>query len=790
MTERAERLLKTIHALNDAGVRRTEFYPLAYASLKTTRGEPIELRRAKAEAYILDNASLTVLPDELITGTAAAFFPVCEDIPTVEEQEAKAVEVLEDYLKHRADRDKTAVVAGIRTFEANFTTKKSRWALMSRVYHDASITYDELQRLIAVMAERYAGTLEKYEIGRELERAFKLDYGKEVRAEIDALPWFAANHLSLDYGAMLHEGFGSRIARIKAELEKADSDFYRGQLIVAEAGSRFFRRYAETVRAFAIDAEPVRKAELTVIAERLDRLATEPAESFADGVQFTWMLQVMMTLLWGSALSFGRFDQYLSDLYIHDIESGVLTEEEAYDLLCCFWIKVNEPRMRTVQSLTIGGVTPDGRDGVNPLTFLCLRVIRDVQLPYPNVGARINEKNPESYRDAVIDCMRTGAGQPMLMNDAVWVPNFMRMGYTEAIANEYFNMGCVEVMIPGKQPNFGITEPIAFPMLFERLFERFKGREDSLDTYEAFRDAYFEQMEFEIDADYAEALEKQQDKFGKCYDPFGSMLVEGCHENGKDMFQGGAALGTHWSFYAYGLGTAADTLNAIRQCVYEDKRFTLKQLSDILRADFEGYEAERRILSSCHKYGNDEDDVDVVARSILSHFDDRVMALNRADSREKYVTSLFGYFFHVYHGEITGATANGRKRGEPFSDSMGPSQGQDVSGPTAMLNSVLKLDHGGVTGGYALNIKLMPSMLKGDVGRVALKTLMFAYIEDGGPQIQINFADAETLKKAKVEPAKYRNVIVRIGGYCEYFVNLDAALQDEIITRTMHEMEQ
>ena len=181
--------------------------------------------------------------------------------------------------------------------------------------------------------------------------------------------------------------------------------------------------------------------------------------------------------------------------------------------------------------------------------------------------------------------------------------------------------------------------------------------------------------------------------------------------------------------------------------------------------------------------------MDILARRILSTFDDQVFSFNRPGSRDKFVSTLFGYFFHIYHGEITGATPNGRRRGETLSDSMGPSQGKDVGGPTMMLNSVLSLDHSTVTGGYALNVKINPELVKSATGLDALHTLLKAYIAGGGPQVQFNFVDADTLKRAKAEPQRYRNLIVRIGGYCEYFVNLDGALQDEIITRTIHGLE-
>ena len=794
MTERIQSMRKNIDRLNDAGVRATLFYQLAYQSLVSTRGDSVQIRRAKAQAYLLDHAPLAVLPHELIAGSMVGLCPVMDIVPSYETQRQKAIEIIEDYLRNRQQAQQTTASDrnSVKTFEADFTTKKSRWALMSRVHHDADITFQDLQRLIADMRDRFKDRdIEKYEIGRELERSFKIDYGKEVRNEIDSLPWFAANHLSLSYGRIIKQGFAALIAEIDGKLAYALTDaqreYFTGAKIVAEACSRFITRYAGQLRQHGESEPQPRGLELRQMAEICDNIARQPAGSFREAVQFVWMLHIMASICWGSALSFGRFDQYMYEYYQNDITERAITRDEAREVLCCMWLKVNEPKMRTVQSLTLGGVTPEGNDAANPLTELCLEVVRDMKLPYPNVGLRINKKNPDWLYDKAVDSIKAGGGQPMIMNDEVWIANLRKLGYADKYANDYYNMGCVEIMVPGKQPNWGVTDPIAFPMLFEEVFAKYRAGETALDSFAAFRQAYMAVLRDAVMADKHEADSKASQMFGKCYDPLASLMTDGCLETGRDMFQGGSEIGTHWSFYAYGLGTAADSMTAIKKHVYDEKRFTISQMADILERNFDGHEDVRLWLDNrTSHYGNDLDDVDALAGDILSGFDNMVMELNSADSRDKYVTTLFGYFFHIYHGEITGATANGRRRGEAFSDSMGPSQGKDTGGPTKMLNSVLKLDHGGVTGGYALNLKINPDLVKNKAGTVALTALIKAYMADGGPQLQVYFVDAETLKQAKAEPEKYRNLIVRIGGYCEYFVNLDAALQDEIITRTVH----
>jgi formate C-acetyltransferase len=410
-----------------------------------------------------------------------------------------------------------------------------------------------------------------------------------------------------------------------------------------------------------------------------------------------------------------------------------------------------------------------------------------MKLPYPNVGVRLNRKNPEWLYDKVVDSIKAGGGQPMMMNDDVFIENLIKLGYEAKYANDYFNMGCVEIMIPGKQPNWFPTESISFPMMFEKVFKKYRAKELKLENFDAFREAYNNELIAAVMLDKCEADARMKALSGKSYDPFASLMIDGCLENGKDMFQGGAELGISWGIYSYGLGTAADSMAAIKKFVYDDKKFSIDQMADILERNFEGAETIRLFLENkTPHYGNDNDEVDYLAKDILNVLDDTVLEFNSRDNPNKYVTTLFGYFSHIYHGEITGATANGRRKGEAFSDSMGPAQGKDVNGPASVLNSVLKLDHKGVTGGYALNLKVNPDLVRTEQGTKALKSLIKSYFADKGPQLQIYFVDVEALKAAKVEPEKYRNVIVRVGGYCEYFVNLDTTLQDEIISRTVH----
>ena len=799
MNQRIRNLKENIQKLNDEGVRKTYLYQYVEESLKMTEGEPAQIRRAKAFANVLDRVKQVVLPYETITGTMLGMCPVYEEVMTKEGQEIYADQIIGNYLeKKKQNQDFDGSIqfgeGYAKSFEDEFTSKKSRWSLMSRVHHDASVEFKDLQDLISAMQKKYEDQdVEPYEIGRELERAFKIPYNSEMKKAYNDLPWFLGNHLNLNYGKMIGKGFEKLIEEIQKYKKETDNpekeEYYESALIAAEASSRFIRRYAETLRDYpnqcGLSIE--RRAEIEEMADICEKISCKPAESFREAVQLTWMLHIIANIQGGSALSFARIDQYLYPYYQRDLERKRIDAQEAKELLSCLWLKVNEPKMRTVQSVTLGGITPDGENAANELTKICLETAGDVKMPYPNVGLRVNPVNPSWIFEEAVKTAKAGCGQPQLLNDEVWISNMKKLGYSQADANDYYNMGCVEIMVPGKQPNWGVTEAIAFPVLIERIMEKWNNDHRKVETFDDFMNLYFEEMDFAIEGDYREAIEKKKTMKGQCYDPYSSMLIDGCLENGRDMLQGGSECPMHWSVYAYGIGTAADSLCAVKKFIFEEKRVTMEEMYDALKNNFEGYEELQGMLQNkTPAYGNGIAEVDTIADKILGYFTKSVMDLNKKSDGDKFVSTLFGYFFHIYHGEIAGATPDGRRKGEPFSDSMGPNQGRDVKGPTRLMNSVLYLNDDLVTGGYALNFKINPSFLNEEKGRQSIVHLLKAYIENGGPQVQIYTTNMDDLKDAQIHPEKHRDLIVRVGGYCEFFVNLDKVLQTEIIQRTLY----
>ncbi len=797
MNKRIENLKTYIQDLNQ-GVREKNLYEYVGESLKQTEGEPVQIRRAKAFQNVMERTPQLVFPYELITGTMLGQCPLKKDVLSKEDQKKKAIETMEAYLDEKKRNIAVDEIVydeeHIKSFEESFQSKKSRWSLMARVYQDSSVPYDDLQDLIAQMKEIYEPQgLEAYEVGRELERAFKIEYEGDNKKRFDDLPYFIGNHISLNYERIIKVGLAATRDRIQNLLDACEDEkkkeYYQAALITANATIAFIHRYADTVRSLSEDTliTQVRSKELKRMADILDTIAENKASNFYEATQLMWMLHIIANIQGGSALSLARIDQYLYPFYKKDLEKGEITEEFAKDLLSCVWLKVNEPRMRTVESATLGGIDREGNDAANDLTRICLQVAADVKVPYPNIGLRINKKNPDWLYDESILTTASGAGQPMLLNDEIWIESLKKLGFSQEDANDYYNMGCVELEVPGKQPSYGVCEAIAFSVLIEEVMRKYKEGIYQIDTYEDYFEAYKKELDLAIEADYEEAVGKRNMMKDRCYDPYSSMLIDGCLESGTDMLQGGSELPTEWSVYAYGIGTAADSLYAVKKVVFEDKAMTLDHLNDVLDANFEGYEAERRLLADCGEhYGNDQSDVDEVANQVLDHFTKQVDSLNHRGMGDVFVSTLFGYFFHIYHGEIAKATPNGRKKGEPFSDSMGPSQGKDVNGPTRLLNSVLALDSGKITGAFALSFKMNSSFFSDETGRKAMKDLLKTYIEAGGPQIQVYTTNAEDLKDAMVNPDKHRDLIVRVGGYCEFFVDLDRTLQKEILSRTIY----
>jgi pyruvate-formate lyase len=810
MTQRIIAMRDQTQKLNDAGLRQTLLYRNLSASLKNTVGQPRPIRHAKAFAYHLDHVDLPVYPADQIAGSITGMWPVDEERSALpyEYFRDEAQRVLEEYL-NLSKQGKTPTVYkmrgtafedGVFRSDNNRRSDYSRFAsLMARDHYNANIKYPYLQRLIKEMTEEYRDepTFGVSGVGGILERHFNYYYGDDVHAPVVEFNWDVANHTNLNYKDLVKRGYGDILREINERLDASTNPekktFYQSTKIAIEAAIAYIRKYAKALRdAATVEPDSERKAELEELARVSDKISFEKPETFFEAIQLVWYTHLIANLDNGCAMSFSRFDQYMYPFYRDDLKAGRITPERARELICALFYKINEPKMRTVQSMTVGGVdVVAGEDASNALTKMVLEVMSMLRLPYPNLSCRIDpDKSPAWLYEEAVRTIKSGGGQPLILNDSVWVPNLASTGMSIEAARDYYNQGCTEIMIQGKDSNWASCGLVFFPKYILELLR------------EAHQDARtFEDIDEFVDAVVAK-IEEDVSRMGKvgndiirnirqtCQDPFASALVEGCLEKGLDYFRGGPVTGTPISISGQGLGTAADSLSMIRKFVFEDKKLTLSVLYGILENNFAGNELLRRqIDSGIDKFGNDIDEVDIMAKRLYDTYCASVKKLN--DQREfpdsRFVMNVFSYNGHISLGERLGATPNGRLKGEPISDCVGPSQGADCNGPTALINSVLKLDHSNVTGCYALNMKLSPSVVKDRNGTRAFTQLLRTYVRHFGPELQVNYVDAEQLKAAQAEPEKHRDLVVRIAGYCEYFVNLDYKLQNEIIRRTLHE---
>lgn len=696
-----------------------------------------------------------------------------------------------------------------------------------------NIEYKDMQSIIEELTQGIGKQygLSRLEISRELERYFNWDFGEDARS-VGELPWQVSNHNDINPGKFLTRGLGDIFKEICDHLEEetdlAKKEFYQSVAIVMEAIIGFVKRYSLIFEQEAAKCEcKHRRAELEKIASVLKKVATEKPETFFEAIQLLWILYVgfNMQACAGTTSAFARFDQYMYPFYKHDIENGILTEEEALLYVCNLFAKINEPKMRVVIAMTIGGQRPDGKDGANAVTKLCLQAIQILKQPYPNVGARLFNGSAEWYYDMVAETMKMGYGNPMILNDEVMVGNLFRGGFPIEDARDYINVGCVETMIMGKVAGWLNVDDVDYAgvllkvmnnggdtiyyttehtpeeapiytnikgfsnMPYIKPTELHTGELEELDTFYKFMEAYKMQMYNSL------SLSKERsdicDRILKEYwfDPYASIFTEGCIENGADIYGGGAKYYSMKETIGTGLATAVDSISAIKRFVYDEKIFTLRQMKEMMDVDFEGYEKERMLLENqtpC--FGNGIEEVDQIATTISGWYFDCVDRLNKMGIKGFSVASSYSYTSQLLIGEVTPATPNGRHSGEAISNSIAPSHGKDVKGPTCSLNSVTKVDFKGLNGATTVNLKLNPAFVKGQKGTDNLKALIKGYFKNMGVQLQLNIVDQETLLDAQQNPDKYSNLIVRVGGYCEYFNNLDKKLQDEVIAHIVQDL--
>lgn len=752
-------------------------------------GEPgkfsVPVARARAFAHILENKKLYIGEGELIIGERG---PAPRSVPTYPEVSLHSLADL-DVLDQRP---KVSFRVDRETYEAYrdviipfWTGKSNREKLMDTMDPDWLNAY-KAGIFTEFQEQRAPGHTVA---GDKIFRKGLLDLIADVDLSISGLDFFVDN-----------DAWDKREA-------------LKSMRIAAEGMIAYARRNAEALEVLAAaETDDGRKAELIYLASISRKVPAHAPETFHEALQHYWYFHIgVITELnpWDS-FNPGRLDQHLYPFYTKGLADGSLTREKARELLQAFWIKFNnhpappkigvtalESNTYTDFSLiNVGGLRPDGSDAVNELSFMILDVIEEMRILQPSSMVQMSRKNPDALLHRAFKIIRTGFGQPSLFNTDAIVTELIRQGKTPEDARNGGASGCVEAGAFGTEA-YWLTGYFNLAKILEiMLYNGFDprtgiqigpqtGEPDSFSGFDDFMEAYHRQLRYFIDIKIKGNLMIERMFARYLPAPFLSLIIDDCIANGTDYNAGGARYNTSY-IQGVGVGSLTDSLTAIRHHVFEQRTLTLSEFIDALQLDFRGYEELRfRLVYETPKWGNDDDAADVQAQRVFEYFFGAVDGRPTARGGT-FRINLLPTTSHVYFGSVTGALPDGRKAGEPLSEGISPVQGADRNGPTAVIRSAAKLDHLR-TGGTLLNQKFTPSFFKDEESIAKLTALVRAYFRLDGHHIQFNVVDAETLRQARKNPEKFRDLVIRVAGYSDYFNDLGADLQEEIIRRTAHE---
>jgi formate C-acetyltransferase len=615
----------------------------------------------------------------------------------------------------------------------------------------------------------------------------------------------------LDFKKDIQESLG-RIDYLNDPEAYNKQEQLKAMSICADAIIRFAERHAEKARELAEkETDPQRKKELERIAGVCSRVPAYAPRDFWEALQAYWFvhLGVITELNTWDSFNPGKLDQHLYPFYKKGIEEGTLTPETAKELLQCFWVKFNNqpapPKVGVTlaesgtytdfANINIGGIKPDGTDGVNDVSYMLLEIIGEMKILQPSTNVQVSRKNPDRFVKKACEIIRMGMGFPSVFNTDAVVEELIRQGKSIEDARCGGTSGCVETGAFGKEA-YILTGYFNLPKVLEITLHNGvdprtgnkigieTGDPAEFESYDRLFDAFKKQLHHFIDIKIRgnNIIEKLYAMYMPS--PFLSIIIDDCIKKGKDYNAGGARYNTNY-IQGVGTGSITDSLSAIKYHVFDNKNLTMKELIEALDKNFEGYEKIRQLLmNKTPRYGNDDDYADRIMVSVFDAYFDEV------DGRKNmkggtYRIDMLPTTCHIYFGSVIGALPDGRKAGEPLSEGISPVQGADKYGPTAVIKSAAKMDHLR-TGGTLLNQKFTPQVLEGEEGLEKLTHLIRAYFKMDGHHIQFNVVSADTLRAAQADPEKYKNLIVRVAGYSDYFRNLSKKLQDEIIARTEH----
>lgn len=782
MTERIQQLrIQSLNAVNTLSAERallvTEYYK------KADRNLPIPILRARAFEHIMLNKKICINPGELIVGERG---PAPKAAPTYPEVCLHSLDDLEII----SSRPKVSFRVDEETREA---------------YRNIIIPY-------------WTGKTLREKIFASLSNEWHQAYSAGVFTEFQEqrAPGHTVSGKKVFQKGMLDliSDIDSSLKRIKQEPNtKEKLNELEAMRIVANAIIGFANHYADNLHQLAEkETDENRKAELLKMEVICRRVPAHAPQNFHEALQHYWFIHIgVITELnpWDS-FNPGRLDQHLYPFYRRDIENGTITQEQAIELLQAFWVKFNNhpspPKMGvTAQEsntytdfalINLGGVKEDGSDAVNELTYIILDVIEEMRLLQPSSMVQVSKKNPDRFVKRAVKISKTGFGQPSFFNTDAIVQQLLSQGKSLVDARNGGASGCVETGAFGTEAYFltgyfnlnkvlEITLNNGVDPLTGKKIGLETGNPENFKSFEELYEAFERQLNFFIDIKIEGNLVVEKIWAMNMPVPFLSLLIDDCIANATDYNAGGARYNTSY-IQGVGLGSITDNLTAIRKHVYEDGSIGMKEMLFALSSNFDGYDDLRyKLIYETPKWGNNDEYADRHAVMVFNSF------YKAVNGRPTYRGGVFRINMlpttsHVYFGSKIGAMPDGRKAFEPLSEGISPVQGADRKGPTGVILSCAKIDHI-KTGGTLLNQKFSPSFFSTDESLDKLVMLIRSYFKLDGHHIQFNVVSANTLRDAQKHPEKYRDLIVRVAGYSDYFNDLGEALQNEIIRRTEHE---
>ena len=692
--------------------------------------------------------------------------------------------------------------------------------LNDRAMTSYRVTEEDIRRYEEVVIPYWQGRSMRDRIFKDIAAEWRLAYEAGLFTEF--MEQRAPGHTALD-GTIFTMGMNDFKKRIADRLDRLDyrndpeaadkAEQLQAMNIACDAAILFAERHAELAEKMAEGEEnPEHRDELMNIARICRRVPAEKPRTFHEALQMYWFVHLgTITELNGwDAMTPGHIDQHLRPFYEREVAEGSLDRERAKELLSCLWIKINNhtapPKVGVTAKesgtyndftqINLGGLDRSGADASNEVSYLCLEVSDELHLLQPQPSVHISSKTPERFLKAATRVIRKGYGYPSVFNTDAVVMEQVRVGKTVEDAREGGTSGCIETGAFGKEA-YILTGYLNVPKILEVTLnngvDQLTGRRIAIETgdpasfrsFDELYQAFTRQLEYVVDLKIKvnNYIERMYAKYSPA--PFLSVVIHDCIEKGRDYYDGGPRYNTNY-IQCCGIGTVTDSLSAVKTHVF-DGGLAMDRLLAALKTNFAGEEPLRlKLWNRTPFYGNDDDRADDIMKRVYASLFDAIDG--RANTKGTvYHLNMLSTTCHVYFGRMLGASANGRFAHLPESDGTSPSHGADRNGPTAVIKSLAKMDQL-KSGGTLLNQRFLPSVLKTEQDLDKLCSLVRTYFTLGGHHIQFNVVDTKTLRKAQQHPDEYRNLLVRVAGYSDYFVDLDLEHQEEIISRTEQEL--